>query len=55
MSADIKYEKNIVFKSKLDSFIKSGALITFDDFSVHKLNTKISPPENIAAHNKYNV
>ena len=53
--ADNKYEKNIVFKSKLVSFIKSRAEITFVDFSVHKLNTKINPLENNAAHNKYNV
>ena len=53
--ADNKYEKNIEFKSMFGSFIRSNAETTFVDFSVHKLNTKINPPENIAAPNKYNV
>ena len=46
------YANNIVFKSVDDSFIKLGTESSLPDFSVHKLNTKINPPEKRAATNK---
>ena len=47
-----KNENTIVFMRNDDSLSNAGAESTSPDFAVHKLKTKIKPPEKMAEANK---
>lgn len=53
--ADSKNENNIVFIKKLEFEYNSLAKTSCPDASVHRLNTKINPPEIAAAKSKNKV